>query len=337
MTNLTTATSAAPSVLVAQYVPSTGAAQYTAAVGTTAEFASVFLSNTDSVSRTVTVSIVKSGGSAGASNRVLPTITLAAGASLDLGQIFLGDGDFIWAEAGTASTITLVITGIEFSNATGAVLTGIQDDAIGTPGRTASSGTVTSTCAVGAANNRRLYGALMVTNQAGSVGYASYDTLTMSCTAGAMTRKVSVDFNNASALTGSIHIFEYVNPTSSTTQTLTASVVESGIAFNLTLASLSVSGVASSTVTATTGPSSAATLSLPISSAVGHRVLFAAGFNTTPMDFNQRIRGQNGNSTVGFTVPHWMIFADALGASTVTATTSLSDAHCAVALDLVPA
>jgi hypothetical protein len=54
------------------------------------------------------------------------------------------------------------------------------------------------------------------------------------------------------------------------------------------------------------------------------------------MDFDKRVRGFNGNAS-GTNCPHWMIFADALGAATVTATTSNSQLHAAVGIDLVPA
>jgi len=338
VSDLKTATSATPKVLVSNYLPSSEAAQYTAAAGSTVRLASAVLVNTDSSARTVTLSIVKTGDSAGGANRILNAYSLAAGAVLDLGAVgWLGPGDFISGVASVASKVTLVMSGVEFSSATVGVAAGIQTDAMGTGGRTASSGTVTGTNTIGTGNNRYLLAALMVTHQSGSVGYASYDTLTMSCTAGAMTRLVSCDYNQSGNFNGSVHLFGRANPTSSSTQTLTANVVESGVTFNLTLASMSLSGVASVTGAATSGPSSAAALSLAVSSASGHRPVFAAGFYEAPMDFNQRVRAFNGNSAIGLSVPHWLIMADALGAGTVTATTSNSQFHCAVGLDLVPA
>jgi hypothetical protein len=228
------------------------------------------------------------------------------------------------------------VDGTAFSSATVGVATGIQDDAIGSGGRTAASGTVTGTNTIGTGSNRYLLGALMCTGTTSPPTYATYDTLTMSCTDGAMTRLVSIDVSNFATRVGSVHIFGRANPTSSSTQTLTGTSVESGITFNLCLASMSLSGVASVTGAATTAPSSAAVMSLAVSSASGHRPVFAAAFVDPPENFNQRTRYFNGNPAVANS-PHWMIFADALGAGTVTATTSNSVAHGAVGLDLVPA
>lgn len=338
MSDLKTATSALPKVLVAGYLPSSEAAQYTATAGTTVRLASAMLVNTDSSTRTVTLSIVKSGDAAGGANRILSAYSLTAGAVLDLGAIgWLGPGDFISGVASVASKVTLVVSGVEFSAATVGVAAGIQDDAIGTGGRTTATGTVGGTNVIGTGSNRYLLAALICAPTTGTVSYASYDTLTLSCTDGAMTRLVSCNLDSTGTLIGSVHLFGRANPTSSSTQTLTANVAESGVTFNLALASMSLSGVASVTGAATTGPSSPAALSLAVTSATGHRPFFAGAFFDPPKDFNQRVRSFNGNTQVGFSAAHWLILADALGAATVTATTSNSLAHCAVGLDLVPA
>jgi hypothetical protein len=234
--------------------------------------------------------------------------------------------------------VSVVVDGTAYSSATVGVASGIQDDAIGVGGRTASSGTVGGSIQIGTGSNRYLLQPLICSiATGGGVTYASYDTLTVSCTDGAMTRLVSVDYNQAGNLNGSIHLYGRANPTSSSTQTLTANVVESGKTFNLTLLpGLALSGVASLTGAATTGPSTAAAMSLAVSSAAGHRAVFVAGFDTAPMDFDKRVRGFNGNAS-GTNCPHWGIFADALGAATVTATTSNSQLHAAVGIDLIPA
>jgi hypothetical protein len=317
---------------------------YTAAAGTSVKLSKIRVTNADGSARNVTLTIVKSGGTSGATNKIMSAESVAAGARVDLGSgDWLGEGDFISAFAPSSTNVDVVISGIEFGGGTGSALTGIQDDAIGTGGRTASSGTVGSSILIGNGSNRYLVQPLICSITAGGgVTYASYDTLTVTCTDGAMTRLTSVDFNQAGNLNGSIHLFGRANPTSSSTQTITANVVESGKTFNLTaLPPMSLSGVASVTGAATTGPSSAAAMSLAVTSAVGHRVLFAAGFDATPMDPAAtgsvlRTRGFNGNSS-GTNCPHWGIFADALGAATVTATASNSTLHAAVGLDVVPA
>lgn len=335
MSDLKTATSALPGLqIAATQLTTSEVALYTCPAGVTF-LGDIWLTNV-SGTPTGSISLVKSGDTASASNRIFSR-AFTAGEAVKLSNVKLAPGDFISGIASAGTAVSVVVDGTAFSAATVGAPTGIQDDAIGTGGRTASSGTVTGTNTIGTGNNRYLLGALMVTHQSASVGYASYDTLTMGCTAGAMTRLVSIDFTQSTNINGSIHIFGRANPTSSSTQTLTGTMAEAGLTVNLTLASMSLSGVASTTGAATTGPSSAATLSLGVSSASGHRAVFAGGFLDAPMDFNQRVRAFNGNPAVGLTVPHWMVFADAIGAGTVTATTSNSQFHCAVGLDLVPA
>jgi hypothetical protein len=283
---------------------------------------------------TASISLVKSGGTASAANRIFAR-AMTAGEDKVLAGVKLAPGDFISGIASAGTAVSVVVDGTAYSSATVGVASGIQDDAIGSGGRTAASGTVTGTNAIGTGSNRYLLGALMCTETTAGFTYTTYDTLTMSCTDGAMTRLVSVDFNQAGNLGSSVHIFGRANPTSSSTQTLTATVADTGKTFNLTLGSMSKSGVGSLTGAATTGPSSAAAMSLAVSSAAGHVPVFAAVFDSTPQDFNLRTRYFNGNSSVS-NMPHWLILADALGAGTVTATAA-STLHAAVGIDLVPA
>lgn len=332
MADLKTATSAVPSVLVAGYLPTTEAAQYTAIPGTTVQFTSAFVTNTDTVSRTVTLSIVKSGGTAGGANRILPTVTLPAFATVDLGELFLGEGDFISGAAGTASTITLVMTGIVFSSTTTGAPSGIQDDAIGSGGH--GTGTVSGTNKIGTGGNRYLFGALLTQP---STFVSSYDTLTMSCTDGAMTPLVHADFNYGSGAIGSVYLFGRANPTSGTTQTLTGSVTKAGVTFNTVMGSLSKSGVGSVTGAVSNAVTTPTALSLAVTSAAGHVPVFATVFRDVPLDSNLRTRYFNGVINAGATVPQFLLMSDALGAATVTGTTSNASYYASVGVDVIPA
>lgn len=116
--NLFGASSGLPQVLVSQYVANTETTQYTGPASSSVKIASATLANPSGANATIAVSLVKSGGTAGVANRILPTFTLAAGDSLTLSELsehFLGPGDFISAIAGTASTVVLVVSGVVFS------------------------------------------------------------------------------------------------------------------------------------------------------------------------------------------------------------------------------
>jgi hypothetical protein len=68
---------------------------------------------------TVGVSVCKSGQTAGSANRIIPaTFTLAAGDWKDLTELaghFLQPGDFVSLIAGTASAVTVIISGVVFT------------------------------------------------------------------------------------------------------------------------------------------------------------------------------------------------------------------------------
>lgn len=119
MTNnlLAPATSAIPQVLVSQFLANTETTQY-AATAVVVKLASATLTNTSGSSVNVSLSLVKSGGTAGSSNRVLSVYPLAAGDSLvvkELADHVLGAGDFVSALAGTASAVAFALSGIVFS------------------------------------------------------------------------------------------------------------------------------------------------------------------------------------------------------------------------------
>lgn len=107
-------------VLVSQQLAATETTQYTAPATISSaplklvRIANATLTNTSASPVTVSVSLVKSGGTAGASNRILAAYALSAGDSLPLSMLaghFLGAGDFISAIASTAAVVALVISG----------------------------------------------------------------------------------------------------------------------------------------------------------------------------------------------------------------------------------
>ena len=117
-TSLMDANLAVPQVLVSQQLANTETTQYTAATAHWAKIGSATLANTSGSAVTVAVSIVKSGGTAGNANRVLPSYSLAAGDSMSLPElvgVFLGPGDFISALASAATSVSFVASGVVFS------------------------------------------------------------------------------------------------------------------------------------------------------------------------------------------------------------------------------
>lgn len=335
MSDLKTATSALPGLQIAAVQLTTAEVTlYTCPAGVTF-LGDIWLTNV-SGTPTGSISLVKSGGTASASNRIFAR-PFVANEGVKLSGVKLAPGDFISGIASANTAVSVIVDGTAFSSTVVGVATGIQDDAIGTGGHSASSGTVTGTNAVAAGSNRYHLAALCVQIESGpNTANASYTTLDMSNSDGAMTKLVSVDFTVTSSITGSIHLFGRANPTSNTSHTLTGHAAFSGNVFDLQMASISLSGVASVTGATSVGPSSSAVPSLAVTSATGHRPFWAFGFSAVPQDFNRRTRYFNWSSSP-FTTPHYFLFGDALGAGSVTASTAVSDFYCAVGIDLVPA
>jgi len=249
---------------------------------------------------------------------------------LDLGELArLDEGDFISAKAQTAGVIAVNLTGLEFSDAPGVVLSGIQDDGIGTTG-------ATSVCAIGAGNNRYLFAALKVIVSGGFVGWSSYDTLSVACTDGAMTPLVHADYNYGSGPTGSIHLFGRANPSPLGNQTITPTVSKAGATLTPLVASMSKSGVGSVTGAASDAPTTSGALNLTVTSAVGHVPVMAAGLFEPPQRFNRRLRAFDGSAS-GFSVPNYLVLGDAPGASSVNFSTLNAMFRAAVGIDAVPA
>jgi hypothetical protein len=109
--NLMAATSGLPQVLVSQQLAATETTQYTGPANSAVKIASATLTNTSgSAVCPVSLSVVKTGGSASTSNRVLSVYPLAAGDSTvvtELAGVFLGPGDFL---SGIASALVQTVT-----------------------------------------------------------------------------------------------------------------------------------------------------------------------------------------------------------------------------------
>ncbi len=116
--NVMAATSAIPQVLVSKQIENIETTQLTGPANSAVKIAKATLANPTGSAVTVSLSVVKSGGTGGAANRVIAGYSLAAGDSTVLSEIeghFLGPGDFVSAIAGAVSAVTLVISGVVLS------------------------------------------------------------------------------------------------------------------------------------------------------------------------------------------------------------------------------
>lgn len=115
--NIMVATSALPAVLVSQQMANTETIYYTASAATSVKIVAASVCNTSGGAVTVSVSLIKTGGTAGNTNRVA-SFSLAAGDSSVLSELvgaFLGPGDFISAIASAATSVALVFSGVVYS------------------------------------------------------------------------------------------------------------------------------------------------------------------------------------------------------------------------------
>lgn len=106
-----------PKNLLASSAQLTGAAAtYYTSTNCKTIVTSMTVTNTDTVVRTFTVYVIKSGGAAGATNIVISARSVAPGETQQVpemaGQI-LESADFIQALASTAATITPTLNGIQ--------------------------------------------------------------------------------------------------------------------------------------------------------------------------------------------------------------------------------
>jgi hypothetical protein len=104
----------AAALINAKYASDSDNTEYTSPASTRTIIDKFTATNTDSGSQTITVNLVPSGGSVGASNIVTSALSIAAGASVDLPEMknhVLEAGDFISAKASVASKVVIRASG----------------------------------------------------------------------------------------------------------------------------------------------------------------------------------------------------------------------------------
>lgn len=85
---------------------------YTVPASTTVKLASVAICNTTGSSATLTLSVVPSGGTAGTGNRFMAAYTVRPNDTVIVDSaVYMNAGDFIAALQGTASALTITISG----------------------------------------------------------------------------------------------------------------------------------------------------------------------------------------------------------------------------------
>jgi hypothetical protein len=101
-------------LLEAKYMENTQTTQYTAGSGTTTIIDKCTVTNNSGSAASFAINIVESGGTADAEDRIIYTKTLVSGQVYHCPEIVgqnLETGDFISTIAGTASALTLRISG----------------------------------------------------------------------------------------------------------------------------------------------------------------------------------------------------------------------------------
>ena len=114
--NLMNATSMVEKLLCSTQLSTTSITTvYTVPASSGLKLASGILCNTSVSSVTLSVYIVPSGGTAGATNKIIHSYSLAAADSLSLGDIInglmLGEGDFIAVECSASNALNVVLSG----------------------------------------------------------------------------------------------------------------------------------------------------------------------------------------------------------------------------------
>lgn len=90
----------------------TSATLYTAPSATTVKLGSIVLSNTTGTSATITLSVVQSGGTAGVTNQILSAYVVRPNDTVTIdSSVYMNASDFIAGLQGTASAITVTISG----------------------------------------------------------------------------------------------------------------------------------------------------------------------------------------------------------------------------------
>jgi hypothetical protein len=114
-TNLLAAATMTPQTLQSGYLGVSDAAVYTCPAASTVKIATATLCNVTGSAVTVSVGVVASGGTAGASHHVVHALSLGANDTLSLTPYLCGTmltaSDFVSGFAGTATAVVLVLTG----------------------------------------------------------------------------------------------------------------------------------------------------------------------------------------------------------------------------------
>lgn len=116
--NLSTITSVIPKLLYSAQLGAGDTAIYTVPASKAVKLSTLTLCNINSIAVTVSVSLIPSGGAVDGTHKVVNAYSIAAGDTLTVDELkgaWLGDGDKINVNAGTAASIDPVLTGLEFS------------------------------------------------------------------------------------------------------------------------------------------------------------------------------------------------------------------------------
>lgn len=106
----------AKNIISSQYAPSSDTVLYTAAANTHVIIDKFIACNSDSGAQTLSINIIPSGGSVGASNLIMKTFSIAAGTTKDFTELqnnILNPGDAISVIASIASKISITASARE--------------------------------------------------------------------------------------------------------------------------------------------------------------------------------------------------------------------------------
>lgn len=85
---------------------------YTVPASTSVKLASIVVCNTTTSPATVTLDVVPSGGTAGVTHRICSALTVSGSATTVIdSSVYLSAGDFIAGLQGTASALTVTVSG----------------------------------------------------------------------------------------------------------------------------------------------------------------------------------------------------------------------------------
>lgn len=116
--NLSAITTVTPGILASQQLTSGDTTIYTVPANKAAKLAKLVLTNVSAAAVVVSVSVVPSGASVDGTHRVVSGFSLAAGDSTTVTEIegcLLGQGDLISVNAGTATSIDVLLSGLVFA------------------------------------------------------------------------------------------------------------------------------------------------------------------------------------------------------------------------------